>query len=76
VGETTARAAHEWLKVLHSGSELPSYDVHYHLRILRVSVSVTLSVHKDYSRQFVARLMNMVKVGAFINVYKDCLIAV
>ena len=54
--------AHEWVEALHSGSEIPNYDTYYFATITsELGILVTLSVNRNFSRQYVDRFKEMIK---------------
>jgi hypothetical protein len=54
--------AHEWVEALHSGSEIPNYDTYYFATITsELGILVTLSVNRNFSRQYADRFKEMIK---------------
>jgi hypothetical protein len=54
--------AHEWVEAVHSGSEIPNYDTYYFATITsELGILVTLSVNRNFSRQYVDRFKEMIK---------------
>jgi hypothetical protein len=61
-------AARDWVEALHSGSELSNYDTYYlATNTSYLGIVVTLSVDKDYSKQYVAGLKEMI---ATLHIYQ------
>jgi hypothetical protein len=58
----TVIGSHEWVEALHANSELSNFDTYYlGTNTSYLGILVTLSVHKDFSAQYVAQLRNMIK---------------
>ena len=50
-------ASQEWVEALHAGSELPNFDTYYlATNTSYLGILVTMSVHKDQSKQYIAQL--------------------
>jgi hypothetical protein len=59
---------HQWVEAQHSGSELPNYDTYYlATNTSYLGIVVTMSVHKDYSKQYVDGLKDMI---ATLHIYQ------
>jgi hypothetical protein len=58
----------EWVTALHSGSEIEGYDTYYLATATSYAgIVVTMSVHKDYTQDYVRQLNEMMKT---LNVYQ------
>jgi hypothetical protein len=58
----------EWVEAGLSGSELPNFETYYlGTNTAYLGILVTLSVHKDYSRRYIAQLNQMIQT---LNVYQ------
>jgi hypothetical protein len=60
--------SHEWVEAFLAGSEVPNFDTYYlGTNTAYLGILVTLSVHKDYSRQYIAQLNDMIRT---LNIYQ------
>jgi len=58
---------YEWVEALHSGTEVPNYDTYY-MATTASNLGVTMSVHKDHVKEYVAQLQAMM---ATLSIYRQ-----